>query len=134
MRFVGGMFVLILSWFSFGQTVKIPDPHFKTYLLTFYDTNHDGEISVNEAEAVIRMVCDSRQIADLTGIAAFTNLEELSCYENQLTGMPGISSLTKLWRLDAGSNQLTSLPDLSALTNLTNLPIWSSVKPPFGGR
>ena len=64
--------------------VEIPDPNFKAYLLEKFDANQDGKISLEEAKAVIEIDCSNRNIADLTGIEKFENLETLNCNNNRL--------------------------------------------------
>ncbi len=116
---VTGIVELFFWCLCFGQVVNIPDANFKAFLVTNYDTSHDGEISPVEAEAVTGLMdCGNLGLVDLTGISAFINLERLYCGNNQLTSLPNLSSLTNLERLYCYSNQLTSLPDLSSLTNL----------------
>ena len=64
--------------------VEIPDANFKAYLLEYFDTNKDGEISLSEAKVVEEIDCSNRSIKDLTGIEKFENLKRLNCSNNQL--------------------------------------------------
>jgi len=101
--------------------VNIPDPNFKNALLTHsptIDTNGDGEIQCTEAQAFTsNLNVYSKNISDLTGIEAFTNLTYFSCDNNQLTGNLDFSSNTSLTSLYCGKNQLTSI-NVSGNTNL----------------
>ncbi|PCH76869.1 MAG: hypothetical protein COB98_04955, partial [Flavobacteriaceae bacterium] len=112
------LFVALSSW---AQNVNIPDTNFKSYLLgnTSINTNGDGEISVAEAEGVTFLYVNNKEISDLTGIAAFTNLTSLSCGYNNLSSLD-ISANTRLTSLFCSSNNLSVL-DVSVLSNLTFL-------------
>ncbi len=99
--------------------VNIPDANFKAALLADTTINIDGdtEISCAEATAFTGTVnVSNKNIADLTGIEAFTNITGLWCFNNQLTSLD-ISNNTALGVFFCGSNLLTSL-DVSANTNL----------------
>jgi len=101
--------------------VNIPDPNFKNALLTHsptIDTNGDGEIQCTEAQVFTsNLNLYSKNISDLTGIEAFTNITYMSCDYNQLTGSLDFSSNTSLTNLYCGNNQLTSI-NVSNNTNL----------------
>lgn len=84
------------------------------------NTNSDGEIECDEASAYNGYINVSNQnISDLTGIEAFTALQQLTCSSNQLTTLD-LSSNTALTDLNCGSNQITSI-NVTGLTNLTSL-------------
>jgi hypothetical protein len=104
-----------------AQNVTIPDVNFKTVLLanTSINTNSDTEIQVTEATNCTFLYVPFNNIADLTGIEAFTTLSSLFCGSNQLTSL-NVSSNTALTALDCEKNQLTSL-NVSANTALTFL-------------
>lgn len=110
----------VLSIFTFlaigasanAQNVNIPDANFKTALLAHnptIDTDSDGEISVTEAVTFSgSMNMKSKNISDLTGIEAFTNITQLDCSINQLTSL-NVSNNTALTSLLCYTNQLISL-------------------------
>jgi Leucine-rich repeat (LRR) protein len=100
-----------------AQIVTIPDPNFKAALITLgVDLNSDGQIQLSEAQAITFLYVSNKSITDLTGIAAFTNLDSLDCSNNQLTAL-NVSNNTALTYLLCGYNQLTTL-DLSSNTAL----------------
>jgi hypothetical protein len=105
----------ILTTNTGGPIVYIPDANFKAHLISPWsgvNTNGDSEIQVSEATAYtynINVGLDS--ISDLTGIEAFVNLTQFSCYGNQLTNID-LSQNTALINLYCQDNQLISL-DLS---------------------
>ena len=60
-------------------------------------------------------------LADLSGIEYFTNLESLNCYRSGVTNIDAIKDLTKLTTLNFNDcDKLTEL-DVTSLTNLTTL-------------
>ncbi len=104
------------------------DAEFKVYCEQF-DTNKDGKLSLDEANAVKNIDVHGEhdeynslgEIQSLKGIAFFTNLEELKCEYNKITSLD-VSKNTALERLNCNSNQLTSL-NVSGCTKLKRLDI-----------
>ena len=94
--------------------VNIPDDNFLNALIELgVDTNGDGLISPEEAEAVTCL--DVRgsyhtpgEIENMQGIEAFINLDTLICWYNNLTTLD-VSNNIALTRLECGGNQLTTL-------------------------
>ena len=116
------LILLCLPFIGFGQNVNIPDANFKAVLVgnSTINTNGDSEIQVSEATAFNGTIdCESMNISNLTGIEAFTTLENLQCGSNNLTSLD-VTSNTSLIELWCSYNQLTSL-DVSNNTNLTRL-------------
>jgi Leucine-rich repeat (LRR) protein len=119
--------LLALPLIGYGQNVNIPDVNFKAYLVgnTAINTNGDNQIQVSEAAAFSGTIyCAYMNIADLTGIEAFTALTDLSCWDNQLTSLD-VSQNTALTSLECSNNQLTSL-DVSQNTALIELYCYSN--------
>jgi hypothetical protein len=130
----------LVCFVATAQTVTIPDPIFKAKLLAAspsnyvaknidgayvaVDANADGEIQILEAAQIRDLSLnnaaespESEKIADLAGIASFTNLRNLSCSYNKLTSLD-VSMLTLnylscsynlLTAVSLHSNQMTSL-------------------------
>ena len=105
----------ILTSNTGGPIVYIPDANFKAHLISPWsgvNTNGDSEIQVSEATAYTYWInVGLSSISDLTGIEAFVNLTQFSCYGNQLTNID-LSQNTALTDLNCEDNQLISL-DLS---------------------
>ncbi len=113
---------IVFSLFSTAQNVTIPDSIFKSYLVnnSSINTNGDSQIQVSEALAFTGTIdCSSRNIASLTGIEAFVNITQLSCFSNLLTSLD-VTKNTSLKILVCAGNQLTSL-DVSKNLALTEL-------------
>lgn len=119
------LFLVVLGGFaSFlkAQVVTIPDAKFKAYLVnnSNINTNGDTEIQVSEATAFTGKIdCGGRRIVNLTGIEAFVNITQLSCYNNQLNALD-VTKNTALITLHCYFNQLTAL-DVSKNTALIQL-------------
>lgn len=56
-----------------------PDQNFKSYLLSNFDLNNDGEISEEEAAAITEVKCGNLGIRSLEGIEQLENLMILEC-------------------------------------------------------
>jgi Leucine-rich repeat (LRR) protein len=103
-------------------TVTIPDANFKSYLvgISAINTNGDAEIQCQEATNYVGGInVDGLNIADLTGIEAFTSITDLQCQNNQLTSLD-VSSNTALTQIICRNNQITNL-NISGNTSLLSL-------------
>ncbi len=111
--------ILFQNVFSFGQIVDIPDENFKNALLDqtpVIDSNNDGEIQVTEAQATTMIEIFDSNVSDLTGIAAFINLEFLQASFNTISVLD-TSSFPNLETVSIASNTIENL-DFSANPNL----------------
>lgn len=107
--------LLLLLAFSLagrGQVVSIPDANFKSALLSHspvINTNGDGEIQVSEAQAFASMLnLGYKNIADYTGLEAFTGITELAVNGNPATSLV-VTNKPAITRIMSGAGQLTSL-------------------------
>ena len=131
----------IIIWHN--GNVPFEDANFKAYCVQNFDTDGDGEISIEEAEIVTRIDVDGGIIGSLKGIEYFTKLKYLYCSLNyswgrtdndgilhyydsndnevfgQLTSLD-VRNNTALTILDCDGNQLSSL-DVRNNTALTDL-------------
>ena len=105
--------------------VDIPDPNFLAALIEEgVDVNGDGEISNEEAGAIISLDVGGDSISDMTGIEKFINLDTLICWGNRLLELD-ISNNTDLIYLSCHHNSLSIL-DLSKNPDLTVLHLGSN--------
>lgn len=132
------LYILILLFVAnsaIAQIVNIPDANFKAKLvmastsntiargingaLIKIDANSDSQIQLSEALTVYQLDVKSSQIADLTGIEAFTNLKKLNCKTNLLTSLD-LSALTNLTEVICYANDIVTLntTNLSSLVTL----------------
>lgn len=129
-------FVIILSVSVFmmpvfsQEHVNIPDPHLLSALIQKgVDTDANGKISVAEAEAVTKLnisrpISNPGLIEDLTGLEAFRNLTEFTCYYNRIKSID-VSELKELRYLWCSDNQITDL-DVSQNLKLEFLYCYSN--------
>lgn len=147
-QFLGILFCLLFYNSSVdAQTTAIPDANFEQKLVTLgvdSDGLVNGQILNSDAAAVQMLDINASNIVDLTGIAAFTNLEILLADNNQLTSVD-LSSNVLLRRVDMTHNQLTSLSllnntllqnfdvsnNLLTSINLPNTSTLTNIKFPF---
>jgi len=121
-------------------TVVFEDANFKTYCLENFDQDGDGEISMDEADAIDKIYCSEMGITSLKGVECFRNLTALNCSYNNLTSLNvrgctslqdlycycnhlrslDVSDCTSLKQLDCTQNQLTSL-DISGCSSLESM-------------
>jgi len=117
------LMLMCLPFLVSAQNVNIPDANFKTYLVegpAGLNTNGDDEIQESEAAAYEGHIwCQGLNIADLTGIEAFTSITHLYCGYNQLTTLD-LSGNTALKQLICPENQISSL-DVSQNSSLVAL-------------
>ncbi|MFC2090926.1 T9SS type A sorting domain-containing protein [Bacteroidota bacterium] len=140
-------FFLFSGISMYSQIVEIPDTNFLHALIEVgVDVNKDSIITINEAESIISLDIQDKNISDLTGIEAFINLSslncgfnkldsldltncvylaELYCYVNQLQYLD-VSSNSLLAILNCGGNRLNGL-DISSCTALTNLTCFDNL-------
>ena len=152
---------LSFSLFSTGQNIVFQDANFKQFLLSsridfdtnttvfpLIDANNDNEISLQEAQQVIRLNAYYVTVNNLEGLQFFTNLKSLELYVANVTefNFPTLTALevlnlsnvvgtinftdfsvagnTNLKQLTLSNNSLTTM-DLSTNVNLTSLNIYS---------
>ena len=103
--------LLALPFIGFGQQTYVPDNNFEAYLEAYGMGNgipNDDYVTTANINTVTSLNVNSQNIADLTGIEAFTALTFLNCNYNQLTSL-NVSQNTALINLWCYINQLTSL-------------------------
>ena len=94
---------------NINTAVNFPDPKFRSSVENFMGVAPGGAFTAVEAAAKMGTLdCSNQNIADLTGIEYFTDLEQLYCYSNQLTSLD-LSYNTALEKLFCSHNQLTFL-------------------------
>lgn len=131
-----------------AQIVNIPDPYFKSLLISDYpymaknlagentviDTNNDGEIQVSEAENISKLDFNSDEmqsfanlynnIISMVGIKSFTNLTELNIDKIPLLESIDISNNTLLYRLNISRCYVLSSVNIQGCSQLYDLDIF----------
>ncbi|HCE55768.1 MAG TPA: hypothetical protein DER05_12530 [Lutibacter sp.] len=110
-----------------GDLVYIPDTNFEQSLIDLgIDT--DGDINSlilkSDAEAVIDLDINDKNISSLAGIEHFVNLTNLYCNNNKINVLD-LSSNTKIIGVLANQNFLTAI-NISNCPNLVSLHLWSN--------
>lgn len=103
---------------SLAQNTAIPDPIFEQELINLGVDSApiNGFVPTVNIASITNLDVSGKNISNLTGIEAFTNLSVLNCGSNLLTALD-VSKNTKLTELYVDNNQISVL-DVSNLTNL----------------
>ncbi len=82
-----------------------PNDKLRTYIKANIDSNSDGILSVDEAEAVTEIDVHGQEINDLFGIGFFRKLTNLYCQDNALTSLD-LSYFQSLKRVECYKNKI----------------------------
>lgn len=123
---VPGVFSGQISFNVNSAPLNIPDSNLKDALLNVAGLGDEiaGEITLTEALAILQLDLSNANIADLTGLEFFTNLQLVDLSGNLLTSgtLTPLESLTALTYLDVSGNNFPSLgADVANLTALETL-------------
>ncbi|WP_299713206.1 hypothetical protein [uncultured Tenacibaculum sp.] len=103
--------------------INFPDPNFKQALLNnspVIDTDGDGEICIDEAEAAYLIIAPFKNISNTSGIEYFINVDGINLQANNIESID-LSRNTKLGNLQINGNRLTELNlDNNTRLNLLN--------------
>ena len=109
------------DWVNAGDTSceineeNFPDDNFRS-IVSSYDKDGDGFLSMEEIEKVYGIDCSRNSICSLEGIEHFTALTSLQCQNNNLTHLD-LSGNPSLCYLDCSNNKLTDV-DISSNTQI----------------
>jgi len=113
---------------SFGQYTLVPDPNFEQALIDLGIDSEgvlDGQFLTTDAVGVSTLNIDEKNIFDLTGIEAFTDLNQLFAHNNNLSNVDLSLLPETMWTLNLGHNNLNTI-DLSPIPNIVNLYLGSN--------
>ncbi len=99
-------YVQLIPWTT--DAITFGDANFKTYCLEHFDTNTDGEISIEEAASVVSIDATSLGITSFVGIEYFSGLENLDVSYNKATSLD-LSHSPLLTEVKVNNNQLTTI-------------------------
>ena len=105
----------------------IADKALKTYIMTNFDTDRDGEISKEEAETVTAIEMRDTEIASIDGLEYFPNLESVNFYGSRLLSAD-FSICPALKSLDVGNSVGLSTLVLPATLEHLNITSCSKLK------
>lgn len=109
--------------------LPIEDDVFSEFLLSKYDIDKDGKISISEASVVIHIDCSSMGISSLNGIGNFKHLTKLSCHNNSIKELD-ITQCPALSQIECYNNPLENIilgdvsPKFSTPELLEDYPIF----------
>ena len=120
------------------QIINIPDKNFKDYLISTFDKDNDGELSIEEAVLIENIYCRSKGIKSLKGIENFLNLKHLDSTSNDIESIDlqknkFIESLTCTDNFKLAEIHISNCISLAYLNciqcqNLKNLDISKNIK------
>ena len=105
------------------ETVDIPDPVFRRYILANFDTNEDEVLTVPEALAIEGFSVSTDSIYSLSGIEKMKNLRDFGAeadYDKGKLSAIDLSGCPQLEGITLNGNALTAL-DVSKLKRLKTL-------------
>ncbi len=103
------VFLTICTINLFSQVINFPDQNLKSALITIgVDTNNDGKINIDEAQAKEILGLDNFGIQNLSGLEYFTNVKQLYLFNNNIS-LIELDSLSNLEILDVSNNQVQSI-------------------------
>ena len=106
-----------------AQTVNIPDTNLRKAINEALDKAPDARVTVDEMETLIRLEANNKDISDLTGLEAATNLELLRLNHNSISDLSPLAGLLRLHRIHLEDNTISDLSPLKGLINLDGLYI-----------
>lgn len=115
------LIIICLGQYSPAQTVAIPDPGFRQFLLDDHPNMMDGSQNLiidSAATWTDTLWAQHKGIADLTGVEHFINITGLDVLGNNLTYIPDLSTITNLKTLVIDSNNVSSMAPINGYSNL----------------
>ncbi|MGZ0015944.1 T9SS type A sorting domain-containing protein [Yeosuana sp. AK3] len=101
-----------ISYLGFSQTTSIPDANFEQALIDLgidSDGIINGQILTIDAQSFNGILdVSNKNISDLKGIEAFTNIYGIQCQDNNLTSLD-LSAIPFIYFVGCWNNQLTSI-------------------------
>ena len=88
--------------------IEFEDAAFKSYCISRFDKDADGEISYSEAFTVDSINVSRKSVSSLKGIEGFVNLRYLDCSQNMLSALD-VGKCSLLRTLRCNGNMISSL-------------------------
>ena len=108
------------------QTVNIPDPNLRNAIEQVLGKARGATITVPEMETLVVLYATNKNITNLTGLEAATNLKQLRLGNNNITNISPLAGLTHLTQLWLDNNSISNISAIAGLTNLTDLTLWNN--------
>ena len=121
----GVFFAIPLS--AWAQTVNIPDTDLRAAINETLDKPENARITREEMEILTELRANNRDISDLTGIGAATNLRHLELDDNLITDLTPLKGLHRLHHLAIANNAISDLSPIASLIDLRGLAIHHNI-------
>ena len=108
------------------KTVNIPDPNLRNAIEQFLGKARGATITVDEMAWLTGLDATNKNITNLAGLEAATELTYLDLRYNFISDISPLARLTNLTVLELGENNITDISPLAELTNLTALNLWDN--------
>ena len=104
-----------------AQTVNIPDTNLRAAVEEALGKTSGATITAEDMATLVIFDAGNRDISDLTGLEAATNLERLELHQNLISDLSPLAGLIRLHRLNLEDNTISDLSPLAALIGLESL-------------
>ena len=126
--FVSTLTFCVMLFFVFplmttAQTVNIPDANLRAAIEEALGKTPGARITAEEMATLTGLEAGNRDISDLTGLEAATNLEQLELPHNLISDISPLAGLIRLRRLNLRDNAISNISPLAELISLRNLNI-----------
>ena len=108
---------------TLAQTVNIPDTNLRAAIEEALGKTSNARITAEDMATLIHFDAGNRDISDLTGLEAATNLERLELPHNLISDLSPLAGLIRLHRLNLEDNTISDLSPLKGLISLDGLHI-----------
>jgi hypothetical protein len=115
----------ITANFEEEEVVTFPDPNLEAAIRAAIG-KPTGPIYISDAERIVYLYADQKNIADLIGLEYCTNLQDLRVHWNQISDISPLANLSNLATLDLDLNQISDISPLDSLTNLRCLLLFAN--------
>ena len=121
------MLFFVFPLMTTAQTVNIPDANLRAAIEKALGKTPGARIIAEEMATLTGLEAGSRDISDLTGLEAATNLERLELRQNLISDISPLAGLVRLHRLGLQGNAISDITPLAGLINLNSLSLEGNV-------
>ena len=116
--------VFLIPLTTAAQTISIPDANLRRAINEALGNQASNvRITAEDMRTLRELRAENRDIKNLKGLEAATNLERLTLNHNSISNISPLAKLTKLNDLSIGNNRISDISPLSGLVTLTLLNI-----------
>ena len=108
---------------TYAQTLNIPDANLRSAITEALDKAQNERITAEDMRRLKELHAENRNINNLKGIEAATQLEHLFLNHNSISDLSPLAKLTRLRDINIRHNRISDISPLSELVNLNRLDI-----------